>query len=163
MSIKQCVSFLKLLVNSGRTIICTIHQPAASLLSLFDNLYIVAKGQCVYHGPPEFLVPFMTKSGINCSTLNNPADLIIETVHSNDEIIRKMATLTDNGAKREGVACEKSNGSIKIYQIIQRTTDEDMTQAVKIGLEFPTSFTTQFGIILKRMFLQKWRNKVHTN
>lgn len=104
----------------------------------------------------------MTKSGVNCSTLNNPADLIIETVHSNDAIIEKMTILTDNGAKREGLVCEKSNGPIKIYQKILQTNDEDMAEAVKIGLEFPTSFTTQFVIILKRMFLQKCRNKVHT-
>lgn len=104
----------------------------------------------------------MTRSGINCSTLNNPADLIIETVHSNDAIIEKMTILTDNGTKREGMTGEKNNGAIKIYQKILQTNDEEMSEAVKIGLEFPTSFLTQFGIILKRMFLQKWRNKVLT-
>lgn len=34
----QCVKVLKQLARQGRTVVCTIHQPAASLLEMFDQV-----------------------------------------------------------------------------------------------------------------------------
>lgn len=70
----QCISLLKLLAEGGRTVICSIHTPSARLFAMFDNVYIVSSGQCVYQGYGPDVVPFLANIGLVCPTHYNPAD-----------------------------------------------------------------------------------------
>nr|CAD7204990.1 unnamed protein product [Timema douglasi] len=73
-TVKKCITLLKILARQGRTIVCTIHQPTSTLLAEFDNVYVIAKGQCVYQGDSSQIVPFLGRLGLNCPTTYNPAD-----------------------------------------------------------------------------------------
>ena len=43
---------LRKLANAGQTVLCTIHQPAAELMEVFDHLVLlVPGGQLAYDGP----------------------------------------------------------------------------------------------------------------
>lgn len=77
-SASQCLSLLKRLSESGRTIICTIHQASASLFRQIDLLYAIAEGHCIYQGSCENLVPFLNELNLVCPEYHNPADYLLE-------------------------------------------------------------------------------------
>lgn len=41
---------------------------------MFDKLYAVTQGNCIYQGPTKELVPFMKDNGLECPSYHNPAD-----------------------------------------------------------------------------------------
>jgi ABC-type multidrug transport system ATPase subunit len=71
---KQCVMLLKEIASTGRTIICTIHQPSAMIFEMFDHLYAVANGYCIYQGSVKGLLPYLEQSNLKCPPYHNPAD-----------------------------------------------------------------------------------------
>lgn len=80
-STTQSLKLLSKLAKQGRTIVCTIHQPSASIFELFDNVYFLAAGKCIYLGATQQLLPFLSTKGFLCPTYHNPADFGTNTFH----------------------------------------------------------------------------------
>lgn len=94
----QCVSMLKKLAQEGRTIVCTIHQPSALVFKMFDHLFAVAEGRCIYTGGTENLIPFLFELDLKCPEFHNPSDYLLEVSTNdfgpqNDRLVEK----TENG------------------------------------------------------------------
>ncbi|CAH0714590.1 unnamed protein product, partial [Brenthis ino] len=163
-SIRQLVVLLRLLSRQGRTIICTIHQPSASLFSLFDRVYVLARGLCCYQGAAPLLVPFLAEIGHVCPKTHNPADFVLETLHGNTEASAQMSELCQNGKLCRKLDRMTLKGGRKPVlhsdDSIQRIFVEHVAKEQLQKMEFPTTFLTQFIILIKRMFLQMRRNKL---
>lgn len=74
MSTVQCIDLLRRVACGGRTVICSIHTPSASIFAKFHHVYVVSDGQCVYRGSVSDVVPFLRHIGTDCPTHYNPAD-----------------------------------------------------------------------------------------
>lgn len=73
-SCKQCLELLKILAGQGRTIVCTIHQPSATLFQMFDQVYVLSGGRCLYQGTTGNMIPFFQDVDSPCPKFHNPAD-----------------------------------------------------------------------------------------
>jgi ABC-type multidrug transport system ATPase subunit len=58
MSIVDC---MKKLVEKGKTIICTIHQPSSEIFSKFNKLYLLAEGRVAYLGDSKDAPAYFAK------------------------------------------------------------------------------------------------------
>lgn len=178
----QCIRLLKNLAKQNKTIVCTIHQPSATTFALFDHIFVLARGQCVYQGGPSVLLPFLNRFNLKCPTHYNPSDYMIELCDSDDgTIVSALSNETQNGK----LICYLDNLPLNGNQLGGAFTGItfNMRQAItsmileksksKSGalLEKMKAFTKfmqndhavsgfrQFSVLLAVMMLKIWRNK----
>ncbi|XP_061576131.1 ATP-binding cassette sub-family G member 4-like isoform X2 [Cololabis saira] len=156
----QVVSLLRSLALGGRTIICTIHQPSAKLFEMFDKLYILSQGQCIYKGTVPYLIPYLKTLGLYCPTYHNPADFIIEVASGEYGDLNHLLF----EAVQEGMCvleerknhCDTNSTSICATKC---STDSGQIESHT----FATNTLVQFCILFKRTFITICRDQVLTH
>lgn len=94
----QTIQLLKKMAMQGRTIICTIHQPCPIIFTMFDYVYGLAGGKCIYMGSSHNLIQFFTDLDLECPSTYSPADFLLE-IANNDygEINNRLTDKIFNG------------------------------------------------------------------
>lgn len=142
----QCVQLLKKLANDGKTVICTIHTPSASMFDTFDHIYALAEGSCIYSGSSTNLVSFLKQLDLICPEIYSPSDFLLE-----------IAT-NDYGLQNDRLTAKIGNGSVKVHR--KRLALESITSSnLKGNLDdsrHPTSISTY-----SLSYLQQVRHLAH--
>lgn len=179
----QCIRLLKNLAKQGKTVVCTIHTPSAGIFALFDLVFVLARGQCVFQGAPTTMVPFLTYVNMVCPKHYSPSDYIIELCDSEDtNIVSSLAEMTQNGKLMCVTYEEKSNeaagsnntgiGNVALLMknaITQMTLDKPKTRGALLEKmkafsrfmhsDHAISGPRQFVVLLQLMMLKTTRNK----
>jgi ABC-type multidrug transport system ATPase subunit len=104
------VHVLRRIAASGKTVICTIHQPASEVFALFDNLLLMADGHVAYYGLRTGAISFFAQvgckhlarrafggvqTGLPCPDDYNPADFFIEQLAVTNTKLEESRTRVD--------------------------------------------------------------------
>lgn len=145
----QCIQLLKKLAHEGKTIICTIHTPSALLLKMFDHLYALADGCCIYQGTTNKLVPFLKELDLVCPETFNPADFLLE-IANNDYGLQnhRLSVRIQNG-----INCNYRRSS---QSLIAKSANKSMTESLP---DFSSSFLNQVIQLTARNMLFNRRDK----
>ncbi|WVR07313.1 hypothetical protein IAU60_004354 [Kwoniella sp. DSM 27419] len=158
------LQLLRKLTENGQAILCTIHQPSAILFENFDRLLFLAKGgKTVYFGEvgkgSHILIDYFVRNGApKCPPGENPAEWMLTAIgaapgshtdvdwhgawKNSPERVRVREELDRLKNEKPG-ATEKNTGDAKGNKAAYS--------------EFAAPFTTQFFVVLKRVFEQYWR------
>jgi energy-coupling factor transporter ATP-binding protein EcfA2 len=146
-------SLLRKVADAGQAVLCTIHQPSATLFQEFDRLLFLARGgKTVYFGDigqdsRALLGYFEAHGARHCADGENPAEYILEIVNG-DENWHSIWKASD---QFQGVQAELD----LIHALkAQSTTNELKSDAY---LEFAAPFSSQLWAVTYRMFTQYWR------
>ncbi|KMQ91979.1 atp-binding cassette sub-family g member 1 [Lasius niger] len=146
----QCVSALQTLAKTGRTIICTIHQPSAAIYQMFDHIYLMVDGQCMYADKPGNTVSYFAQQGFQCPKYHNPADYMLEVVNGE---YGNYDTQLIAAAKHY---CERTVTPLKQRMIKEASFDERNVNV--LSKLKPPSEMMRFMVLLRRCILLLYRD-----
>lgn len=161
-SCRQVCRLLRELARQGRTIVCTIHQPSASLFQMFDLVYVLAAGRCLYQGSADNLVPFLQAAELPCPQYHNPADYVIElaSCEYGQDKIDKMVHETMNGCN---MAWFENPGALPDLKTLrQKNPLSRMKEKVEGHSMQETGEWNQLQVLMRRGFLKAKRDKTLT-
>ncbi|XP_026315469.1 ATP-binding cassette sub-family G member 4 [Hyposmocoma kahamanoa] len=162
-SCTQVVQLCRNLAHQGRTIVCTVHQPSASLFALFDHVYVLAAGLCLYQGTTNNLVPYLEQAGVPCPIYHNPADYVIELAcgEYGDDKIQILTTKSENGRALNWFEHPNSIQSMEALRKqypLSLLKEEDAYKG-----DEETSQSNQRCVLIKRGFLKAKRDSTMTH
>ena len=157
------VQFMRALADSGQAILCTIHQPSATLFEVFDRLLLLKKGgKTVYFGDigpnSSIMLDYFEKhSGVKCGVSENPAEYILNCIGAGAtaSAAQDWSELWNNSPECEKVTAE-------IEQLHRELPSRPVNNQVgDLTAKYATTYDQQFWFVLKRTYLQFWRSPVY--
>ncbi|GMR48288.1 hypothetical protein PMAYCL1PPCAC_18483, partial [Pristionchus mayeri] len=136
--------------DQGKTIVCTIHQPASEIFELFDRILFLAGGRVAFFGTPPEAVSFFSKCGYGIADHTNPADHYIRQIAIlpgyEEECKRKCTEICDKFA--ESALCKRMDEEMEEF-----SQKRPLEQINKVG------WCTLFLMLLLRYSKDNFRKK----
>ena len=164
------LQLLRKLTEHGQAILCTIHQPSAILFENFDRLLFLAKGgRTVYFGEvgkgSRILIDYFERNGApECPKGENPAEWMLSAIgaapgsHTDVDWHQAWLDSPEFQEVRKELEVIKTERSALVDQKNEKGQDKLDRKAEKAAYaEFAAPFTTQFKVVLIRVFEQQWR------
>jgi ABC-type multidrug transport system ATPase subunit len=176
-NVVECLSTLARTHN--RTVVFTIHQPRSNIVTLFDQLLLLAAGRVVYAGAFAACQGYFEGIGHPCPSGYNIADFLIDLTMQEEEPLRSASTIDGGDEETRGsggqrlvnrqsrthvAALADAYSNSDIAKEIKRkgsnghTADAPDNSASTAGEFKRASWWTQFTILSGRAFKNLYRN-----
>nr|POE54264.1 zeb2-regulated abc transporter 1 [Quercus suber] len=153
-------TLLRKLADNGQAVLCTLHQPSASLFQMFDRLlYLAMEGKSVYFGElgssSRIVIDYFESKGARPIRRDeNPAEWILEvtgTAPSQKEGSESWPELWNGSDELREVKAELTRMKDELSQKPELIADAD---ALRL---FAEDNRTQLWWVVRRNFQQYWR------
>ncbi|KAK4030084.1 hypothetical protein OUZ56_023042 [Daphnia magna] len=149
------IQVLKTIALTGKTVVCSIHQPSSDVFDLFDRILLMAEGRTAFFGPVPDCLSFFSSQGLSCPSNYNPADFYIRTLATmagdEAESKKKIAEICDvyesSEASRLVSATAKANSTNSNPKIQESDGNKVNNSPYKV------SWFAQFKAVLWRSFI----------
>lgn len=138
----RMMSFLqKVAAEQNVAVVCTIHQPPASVFAGFDNTMVLSLGKIAYFGKASAMGDYLTRIGKPPPADTNPAEFILDLVNKDFTSLVGVKEVLDAWGETSGDAfgCDDKVADGKALSLVER------------GVE--TSFGKQLAVLTDRSFL----------
>lgn len=159
--------------ETGRPVICTIHQPSSAIFTMFDRLLLMKRGgEVVFFGPlgnnsvnlKDYFSAFPSVDP--CPAHSNPATWMLDVIgagvssSNKEDFAREYATSLLHDRAVSDVSRLTGNVELAPDQPLRRhRTFPAFGRKDKVVLpSYPTSFMTQLRVLLRRNRLEYWRS-----
>ncbi|GMM58019.1 ATP-binding cassette transporter [Maudiozyma humilis] len=154
------IQLLRKLAEAGQSILCTIHQPSATLFEQFDRLLLLKKGgQTVYFGDigenSKTLLDYFERNGSRkCTREENPAEYILEAIGAG-----ATASVQDDWHAIWKQSAEFTAANHKVDELITELSQKpDTSSDDGKPHKYATSYFYQFKYVYLRTATTFWRN-----
>ena len=96
----QIVATLSRICASGRTVLCSVHQPSSQVFAAFDELMVLDQGRMLYDGPPDQLESRLVATrGLPPQPADTSVcDYLLFAMCSSRDLLRSTPTITTPAA-----------------------------------------------------------------
>lgn len=135
---------------------CTIHQPSAVLLDLFDQILLLEQpGKTVYFGPlgpnSEMMIQYFEGLGAKSHQVGeNPADWVLRVIQEKVQGSEGWGTLWDRSPEKAALSKELDKLSVR-----------GIAELNAPGDHYAASALTQTWHVLQRMTQEHWRTPTY--
>ncbi|KAG0304959.1 hypothetical protein BGZ98_004778 [Dissophora globulifera] len=151
---KAVVLTLKQIAASGRTVVCTIHQPRADIWHVFDNVVLlVTGGYAAYSGRADKVVEYFEDAGHIAPLFTNIPDFILDTASVN----LRSTELEEKTRKIVNDLVDRFNTN-KQALLASQIPKESLGELAKVNPQF-ASFSKAFPVLTHRSFINTFRQK----
>jgi len=153
------VRFLRKLAAAGQAILCTIHQPNASLFESFDRLLLLQKGgETVYFGDigkdANVLIDYFHAHGADCPSDANPAEWMLDAIGAGQQA--RIGDRDWGEIWRESDELQATKEAI--VRIKAERSQEVSSRPKAEAKEFATPLWHQIKLVSKRQHKSFWRS-----
>ncbi|OBA28057.1 hypothetical protein HANVADRAFT_51777 [Hanseniaspora valbyensis NRRL Y-1626] len=153
------IQFLKALADSGMSILCTVHQPSATLFEEFDRLLLLKRGgEMVYFGDigenSRTMLDYLEReSGLHCDKSENPAEWMLDVVVGNS-VGKDWAQTWRNSP-------EHAASIVELDALNASLTNKAQSEDPELTTTYAAPAWVQFKAVLWRSNIQFWRAPVY--